>query len=239
VGRIADRVYATLRRKVLAGEYAPGMQLKEEVIAAEVGASRTPVRAALQRLTADGLLRSEPNRSAAVAPWTDRDINELFTLRILLEGEAAAGAAVRATDEQIERMAALTDEMEQQLDEHAPDFQGRMQIANRLFHLELLQAGAGPRLRAIATTLIEVPLIAFYLYDPQEIAASVQHHRDLVRALQARNPDWARAVMAVHYATAREAFRRSRRSTRHMPIAGHWGVGREHEGEADLRRGVA
>src|ERR1700748_672830 len=97
-----DSTYASIRRAIMAGRAAPGTYLKEKHPAEIMGVSRTPVRAALQRLVGDQLLRSEANRGVFVAEWTSRDIQEVFELRLLLEPYAAGLAALHATPAQIE-----------------------------------------------------------------------------------------------------------------------------------------
>lgn len=108
--KITDSLYAELRRRIMSGVYPPGARLREEHIAEEMQVSRTPVRAALQRLTDDGLLQAAA-RGAIVAGWTQWDVAEVFELRRLLEPHAAGLAAERATPEQIEALDRLNDEM--------------------------------------------------------------------------------------------------------------------------------
>ena len=106
MAKISDSLYAELRRRIMSGRYAPGERLREESVAHEMQVSRTPVRAALQRLVEDGLLVAAA-RGATVAGWTHWDIAEAFELRILLEPHAAGLAAERATPGQIDEMDAL------------------------------------------------------------------------------------------------------------------------------------
>ena len=72
----SDHVYGELRRRLMAGSFLPGERLREEHIAAEMSVSRTPVRNAIERLIADGLVTREERRGAVVLGWQDRDIDE-------------------------------------------------------------------------------------------------------------------------------------------------------------------
>lgn len=94
-GRLTEtqRVYQALRRAILAGEYRPGEPLQEARLSTEFSASRTPVREALQRLEADGLLTITPRRGAVVQQPTLRDFLDINELRVLLEPAAARTAA--------------------------------------------------------------------------------------------------------------------------------------------------
>ena len=94
-GRLTEtqRVYAALKRAILAGEYLPGEPLQETRLSAELGASRTPIREALQRLESDGLLTITPRRGAVVQQPTLRDFLDINELRVLLEPAAARTAS--------------------------------------------------------------------------------------------------------------------------------------------------
>lgn len=89
----ADRVADVVLRRLMVGEYAPGQRLVESEIAVEFAVSRGPVREALQRLAADGYLVLEHNRGAVVRRMSVDDVRELYQLREILEGGAAALAA--------------------------------------------------------------------------------------------------------------------------------------------------
>ena len=93
-GRLTEtqRVYRELKRAILAGDYRPGEPLQETRLSAELGASRTPVREALQRLESDGLLTITPRRGAFVQQPTLRDFLDINELRVLLEPAAARTA---------------------------------------------------------------------------------------------------------------------------------------------------
>ena len=91
-----DQAYETLRARVIGGHYGPGTQLKEEPIAAEFGLSRTPVRAALKRLIDDGLATDDAGQGVHVAHWTEKDIEETFQLRMMLEPYAAYRPGIEA-----------------------------------------------------------------------------------------------------------------------------------------------
>ena len=85
---LIDAVASSVRERVVAGEFAPGTQLREIELAAEYGVARPTVRAALQHLVLTGLLRREANRSAFVPELSPGDIADLFSMRALIEIEA-------------------------------------------------------------------------------------------------------------------------------------------------------
>jgi DNA-binding GntR family transcriptional regulator len=210
-----DSTYSSIRRAIMAGRYAPGAQLKEEHLAEIMGVSRTPVRAALQRLVNDQLLRSEPHRGVFVAEWTARDIQETFELRLLLDPHAAGLAAVRATEDQIEAMRMRTDRMESYTVPSFHDKLPEIQRENHAFHNLILEASELPRLRSIATSLTDMPMTigTFYFYSEADMQRSIQHHRELITAIEARDRELAREVMSVHLRVTHGIFRRNRQGS--------------------------
>jgi DNA-binding GntR family transcriptional regulator len=92
-GQIATRI----RDKILAGHYAPGAALLQDSIAAEFGVSKIPVREALVRLRAEGLIDIEAHRGFRVRPLSASEVDEVFRLRLMLEPVAVAEGARLAT----------------------------------------------------------------------------------------------------------------------------------------------
>src|SRR5687767_3001615 len=84
-GAAADHAYRLVREQILSGQRAGGEWLREGDLAEHLGVSRTPVREALRRLTAEGLVRYERNRGVQVQAWNASDLDEIFSLRSVLE----------------------------------------------------------------------------------------------------------------------------------------------------------
>ena len=101
---LVDRLAATIRSRVLAGEIPTGSWLRQESLAAQFGVSRTPVREALRKLQATGLVQLEPNRGAVVRGLTEREIREAYEVRAELEGLAAELACERIREPELERL---------------------------------------------------------------------------------------------------------------------------------------
>ena len=93
----SDHAYRLIRAQILSGERAGGDWLREGDLAESIGVSRTPVREALRRLTAEGLVSHERNRGVQVAAWTAEDLDEIFSLRSVLEPWACRLAAMSAS----------------------------------------------------------------------------------------------------------------------------------------------
>jgi DNA-binding GntR family transcriptional regulator len=97
-----DRVHASLREKILAGVYPPGSRLKLTTLAAEHQVSFIPVREALQRLEAERLIRTAPNRGARVAEISIADMRDIYETRIVLENHAIRMSIGRLSSRQLE-----------------------------------------------------------------------------------------------------------------------------------------
>ena len=208
-----DRVYAELRRRLMAGAFLPGERLREEHIASELDVSRTPVRAAIERLVADGLVRHEERRGAVVVGWADRDIDEAFELRMLLEPYAARTAAQRATPEQIAQLEALNQKMLDAVLSDDDDRTAQVQHYNNLFHHALLDAAQSARVRAMVENLLDMPIIigSFYFYTRDDMLRSVEHHRQIITALRARDAACAEVAVRFHLTSTHLLFRSQRK----------------------------
>ena len=103
---LVDRLAATIQARVLSGEFASGSRLRQESLATEFGVSRTPVREALRKLQAAGIVQLEPRRGARVRGPSAREVREAYEVRAELEGLAAALASERMRDEELYRLRA-------------------------------------------------------------------------------------------------------------------------------------
>ncbi len=213
LGKAHENTYAELRRRIMAGRYEPGEQLKEEALASELQVSRTPIRAALRRLVVDGLLEARANRGAFVAQWTSQDIEEVIDLRCTLESQAAALAAKRASPDQLGQLAALNRGMLQLLKGVTSEKIAELQSLNNSFHQLVLEAAGSPRLTAATRSLLDWPLVvgSFYVFSSADIARSIQYHDDLILAIDAHDSATARSVMEAHLRRSHLTYRAHRK----------------------------
>ncbi len=94
---MTSQLIVRLRERILTGVYAPGVALRQDILAGEFGTSKIPVREALVRLQSEGLVSIFPNRGFQVRPLATSELDEIFSLRLLMEPTAAALGAKLAT----------------------------------------------------------------------------------------------------------------------------------------------
>jgi DNA-binding GntR family transcriptional regulator len=206
-----ERAYRTIRDGIVSGAYGPGAHLTAQGLAAASGISRTPVREAMRRLHAEGLIRFIPNRGAFVTHLDERDVFKIYNLRVVLEGYAAEAAASEATDAQIDALERLAREMEAAIEQPPAPAIDRVAQINNEFHKLIVTAADSPRLETALASIIELPLVlrTFRRYSRDELRRSMNQHLELVEALRARDGLWARSVMSAHILTGRNALLRS------------------------------
>jgi DNA-binding GntR family transcriptional regulator len=205
--------YELIRAAIVENRYAPGQRLIEQRIAEEYGLSRTPVREALRRLEAEGLIVAQKNRGARVRPMSATELVDLYGLRIRLESYAAELAAERATDEEIEALGRAVDEfsaVRHSLDGHA-NVKGvrRLNVANQAFHDQLVAAAKHERLAAMLRRTVDIPLVfrAFSMFGADEIERSDLFHRLIHDAVRRRDGARAGRLMGEHIQHGLDAAR--------------------------------
>lgn len=209
----ADRAYAEIRGLILSGDASPGTPLREEALADIVGVSRTPVREALRRLEAELYAVRTPGGRLVVADWDSDDVAEMFALRAMLEGHAAARAARRLSPAALAALKDCNAGIEAAIAAPEPDI-ARFLAENRRFHDLVIQASASPRLASTLAGLVEQPIVrrTATRYDRADLARSAHEHGQLIQAFSSRDADWAQAVMTAHIRRALHAFQDASRS---------------------------
>lgn len=209
MSKSVDNAYRTIRDGIVSGQFPQGSHLTAQQLAESSGLSRTPVREAMRRLDAEGLIRLIPNRGAFVSRWTRAEIEQIYEVRILLEAFAAQAAADRATEDQVAELRSLAREMNEAVDSEVLDH-GQIAEINSRFHRAVLDACGNSRLRELIGSLTEMPLVlvTFRNYTRDELRRSAIQHSELVDAIEARDGGWANAVMTAHIRSARQTLMR-------------------------------
>ncbi|MEM1399926.1 MAG: GntR family transcriptional regulator [Pseudomonadota bacterium] len=193
-----DDAYVRMKQEILSNRMPPGFQAPEPDIAHRLGMSRTPVREALIRLEADGLVELIPRRGARVLPVSTSDMQEIYEILTALEPEAAAQLAERKpTPAELAPLDDATSQMEVALEVNDLD---RWAIADDLFHRQLLELHGNRRLASFASTLFDqahrARAITLRLRQPPE--QSTRDHREILEQIADGNPDGARQIFRAH-----------------------------------------
>jgi len=212
VSTAGGRAYDLIRSLIIEGRVAPGERLKEEELTEFCGVSRTPVREALRRLATEGLVVVTPNQGAQVADLGSAELEEIYALRAMLEGHAAARAARRITSEQLAQLKRLAGEMEDAV-KNKGNLDATFLPANSAFHHLILEVADSPRLAAMAALVVEIPLMVRTLarYSDEELQRSLLGHRELIAAFEVGDEAWARSTMQSHVLSASHAVVRPQR----------------------------
>jgi DNA-binding GntR family transcriptional regulator len=211
---LVDRLAATIQSRVLAGEIPTGMRLRQVALADEFGVSRTPVREALRKLQASGLVEVVPHRGAVVRVPAAREIREAYEVRADLEGLAAELAASRFEEAQIRRLyeaealfSRSVDTLIARRDRRRNAAPTSSELANWMhandeFHQAVHDAAGNERLRrTIAELHRSMPrnLTSIVLSESKRLLReNVHEHRAVLGAIERGDSAAARKLMVEH-----------------------------------------
>ena len=192
-----QRVYDQLRVGILEGELEPGTELAEVALSEQLGVSRGPIREAISRLAAEGLVSVRPRRGAVVRSLSKEEFLELYQVREALERMAVQLAVPRLTETQLNELAALNEVMNASA---AHDDIGGFFEANVAFHTRLLEASGNGTLQEVYRQLLgqlgRYRLRSLTLRG--NLQRSVSEHAAILRAAKRGDADRAAQLMAEH-----------------------------------------
>lgn len=196
----SEYVYRALRDAIQEGRLPQGERLREEDVARRLGVSRTPVREALRRLVARGLVQEAPGRGLVVVELSKRQVIELYAMRRILEGAAARFAAQHASPGEGELLRRLAAECR---DAGTPP---KMAQANRAFHRAIYEAAHNryllEALSDLSDALALLPSTTFQQRGRAQTA--YVEHMKIAEAIIAHDADAAEAAAREHIAMAEQ-----------------------------------
>jgi DNA-binding GntR family transcriptional regulator len=194
---LREQAFEYLREEILTSRLAPGTELSEVALAQALGTSRGPLREALGRLAAEGLVRIVPRRGAVVTKLTRREFLDTYEVREALETLAVRRAVPRLGDEDRATLREMCGEMERLAD--AGDAHGFFAV-NRRFHIAFVAASGNQRLAQMHSQLLDE--MGRLMAKSQELRGgmrkSVDEHREILAAAGAGDAERAAALMAAH-----------------------------------------
>ena len=211
-----QEVAERLRERIFAHELPPGSWVDEQALAEQYGISRTPLREALKVLASEGLVTLKPRRGCYVTEISDRDLDEVFGVMALLEGECAHLAASRADEAGLARLRAIHAELERAASGH--DINGFFE-ANQAFHQAVQEIADNRWLQHVITDLRKVIRLSRHhsLFSEGRLQQALAEHRDILDALLARDAATAETRMRHHIRSGREALVRIARARARAP----------------------
>jgi DNA-binding GntR family transcriptional regulator len=197
--RASDRAYQALRDEIVGWELPPGSVLGEVEQSTRLGVSRTPLREALARLMADGLVAAQSGRGLVVTDLSLASIREIFEVRQALEEQAARLAARRgdtAVFEQLEREFAAVNDLLGHDDPARHAYYGLVARLDAAIDAAVDNAYLAAALSTLRTHLVRVRRLA--VDDPTRLSAAAAEHLLIVRAIASRDPELAAHATQVH-----------------------------------------
>ncbi|ARI75600.1 transcriptional regulator [Halobacillus mangrovi] len=194
--------YESIKKSILHGEYPPKMRLTEEYLAKQLNMSRTPIREALRQLESEGLIVSM-KRGVSVRHFTKKDIEQIYDLRTLLEGYAAAQAAIHRTQADIKEMSEANWAYEEAIDTYFDTGSTTIEYIleiNHRFHDAIIKASQNQHIYSHISKVVVVPLIfrSFYWFNEYQMRHSLDVHKTLLTAIEHQDTERARASMHEH-----------------------------------------
>lgn len=223
-GPRGQQVVEILRSAIITGDYEPGERLIEATLSTELGTSRGPVREALRQLENEGLVVSVPYRGAVVLGVSDEEVQEvLIPIRLTLERYSFAHALERMTDADFAELGKQVWLMEQAA---AADDLPRLVEADLRFHDIVISSSGQTHTVQIWRTIWPRIRAYFYRYGRgKDLATMVEEHRELLAALQTRDPALMRAQLDPHIAvpsppsTVRATPKRRKAAEAKLPVS--------------------
>ncbi len=194
---LAESIRDSLQERILDGEFRDGEALIQEIIAEDYGASRIPVREALRQLEACGLVSMETHKGAVVTTIPTEEVQELFELRAMLEGDLLARAIAAMTDRDIDESRDALQALEESYRRGEMRAWGRL---NWAFHRRLYEPARRPQTLAMlqAIHLQTERYIRLHLLMTDGQAGAERDHRELLRLCAHRDVEGASALLRRH-----------------------------------------
>ncbi|WP_078120150.1 GntR family transcriptional regulator [Thiosocius teredinicola] len=209
-GNIPDRIFNLLKEAIVEGDIAAGSKISEPELARAYGISRGPLREAIGRLEACGLVVRKPNVGARVVTLSSEQLLEIFHVREALEGMAARLAAQNMSDDEIADLRGLLGQHNEQIErdaEHAY-FQREGDLD---FHYRIVQGSHNGRMIELLCNdlyhLVRLYRYQFGMPSKRGPRAFVEHEH-IVDAIERRDPEMAELMMRSHVRASRENVER-------------------------------
>ena len=215
VHSIVDHTAKALEDMIIKGKLKPGQKVKEQEISTRLGISRPPLREAFKLLEAEGLIRREPRRGVFVSELQDRDIWEIYTLKLALYTLGVTLAVDKITNTEVEKLERVVAQMEKSVyGDGSPDVM-RYDELNNLFHEMTANIAGHARLKKIQQSLNnQIKRIAYRSFaDRKHLEVSCRYHRRILDAIKAKDKTKAEQLTREHILRGLEVQEKIRKRT--------------------------
>ncbi|MGE5314630.1 MAG: GntR family transcriptional regulator [Acidobacteriota bacterium] len=204
---LREKLVATIRDAIIEGKIKPNERLTEENVSMMLGVSRTPLREAFLQLESEGFVKVTPRRGAVVSELSEKDAEEIYLIKSVLEGLAAGLAAVKVERATIERLTEINEQMKAQIATKKKEPRAFLEL-NTKFHAVLNGICGNEKLSQLIDILRKQSLRYNYLYVAglSHIEHSIEDHDRIIEALKEQNAGQAEAIVKSHSDTARRAL---------------------------------
>ena len=197
---LPDVVYHWLREQILIGELLPGTEIRQEVLARQFGTSRIPIREALSRLQAEGLIILRPRRGFAVTSLNQSEIIEIFELRMAVEEHAMRIATKERTPTDVSEVEALVEAMEAPAEAPSLRYLQQWMSTNRHFHTRLIECAHRKRVSEVALNLRDAiePYMRIEANFNRQVGYANVEHRKIFEAFKRKDSEAAARISRKH-----------------------------------------
>jgi len=202
----------TIRESILSGVYLPGRRLIPPTLEKELHLSRVAIREALKELVGSGLVTNVPNKGVVVSQAvTDEELEEVFAIRLALEGKACERATERISPREIERLRTLNDDLRA-----TSGSSKEFYVLNRRWHLQFYDASGWKSLCHIIAQLFDRVLVFrnVYPFKGERIPGYIRDHDLMLDAMTKRDAAGAKRILLKHLAKGYESLVEARKKSK-------------------------
>ncbi len=192
---VSDSVYAWIKNAIIQGDFQPGERIPQESLTSKLGVSRTPVRDAIKRLEAEGLLIAKPHCGVVVFQLSKKHLIEIYDIRILLEQYCATRTCLKATNEELDKL----EDLNMQMLECFHISKNFMRIDREFHRMLCAMSGCVKTLEILDGVWDQCDSFKSIYYSLEGKGnLTIADHSRIIRALKSRDIDEVKKTVSMH-----------------------------------------
>jgi len=213
---LSEQVYKSLKKSILNGDLKPGQKLSQDWLAKQMKVSRMPIREAIERLRTEGLVESIPYKESKVINFTYKDIEEMYSVRGLLEVYSARLATSKIREKDLKALKIINKEMKGVLDKEKYK---QLPILNKKFHLTIYNRSGNRRLYKTIKNLWDSFPKDFFWNFPERAKNSIIDHEKIINAIESKNGKLMEKMMIQHIENTKGRIIKIIAQVKHLSIS--------------------